>query len=1636
MNTGQHKTSTIPAGRLLACVLLILGLASEVCRAQGGDAKAPKPGDVYAINFANEIWRLPAGDTGGIGEMVLSPPGNNPLWGITADNNLNLNFIYRNDMANNHVLARVNPSGTLEMVANLPLPGSQFFVADIDSGPTNDVYVAFRSNSSASTWIAEVKSNGDVFDLQTGQKLTGPFTSPPFAANFGADLAVNSRDEVFVLASILGNDILYRAPAGGPVIALGTFNGSEVEFAGDVLWGSIPQQMPVGTSQLVRIQLPAMPAGPLQPLPTEMKGTFPFYGNLDYDEEFLIGNGEERLIYMDVDPEIVEWVPVEWRDSRFKPGRNYTVAPRTVRPASPAVRAPTGQNDGHVKDPISAATGEFYDSITDLSLRGLIPIAFTRYYSSAPDSAAPSAVLGNNWTHNYNLALQATATTASVQFERGQAVTFQKSGAAWQPDKAHALVYQLVQSGSSYRFLDPAAALIYTFNADAGGRLERIEDRNGNSLALGYTGTLLTRVSDDTGRSLDLTYDFGKLVRVQDHSGRGVAFAYTENDLTSVTDVAGGKTTYTYSTPGRLSVLARPAGNTLSQTYDSSARSVSQTDGVGNRTTLAYDTPGAGQTTVTDPLGAQSILRHENGRNMTEQVDELGNSVTFAYDSNFRRSLVKDRLGNATTYRFHAPSGLIEVVTYPDGARVTYSYAQTTTGGLTFYDLTRASYPDGTSEQFAYDSKGNVTTRTDRSGQRWLFTYNSRGQLLTATAPSGGIVTTAYNSDATVASIQFPGAQAATFEYDALRRTTARKNPDGTTLTYAYDARDLVVSITDERGGSIRSETDRNGRPVRRTDEAGGATSYTYDGNNRLTRVQDALGHAVTFSYDGSDRLTSLTYANAAVLAISYDAAGNPIAYTDGEGKVWRESYDKEGRLVSSTTPLGERTQISRDVLGRVTSLTTPKGNTHNYAYDLMNRITSITDPLGGVTRFTYDARGELTSYTLPSGAGVSYTRDSLGKITQITDANGQAWRYGYDGAGRLMSQTDPLGNAQTYTRDSRGRISRVALPGGATLTLTSDGAGNVTQAAYSDGTVIGYSYDPRGRLATATGLSLAYDARGLMAVSNGLEVERDALRRTSRITLAPGKVVTYGYDRRDLVTEVRDWTGGVTRLEYDDASRLISVTRPNAVTTRTSYDADGRIVSIIERRISDLASTTLVRDKKGLIVEAARNVPLVPTVAGLTPAVRSQTFDAASRLQGASHDALGRRTSGDGRTLTWDLASRLTRFSEGGETTQFTHDARGLMLSQTRGASSRQYVWNYALDLPSIAVVREAGNDLRYYVHTPAGELLYSVEAASGSRRFYHYDEIGNTLFLTDDTGAITDSYAYSPYGVVLASSGSTDNPFTFVGRYGVVRLGTGGLYFMRRRVYDSASGSFLSRDPVQLLDPRLVNPYQYAAGNPLFYVDVTGDIPAAGDVAQGSVDAVSGIGGTAGIAGHYVGEAAQHGKEIADVLENALPLEEVVGRGRFLKEVNYTTQLVKQADKLGKVAKTLDVIDKVGTAANVLQVGLNGYQHYAADQQAMKEADDQRTASLKAFGDRVRFVIKIYKEKRISIFRRDIFLNKIALELRQDLDLTGLNEESALLLNAIVAYKNGIGSFVPVPLNWLGLTPEDQLKGDGRSR
>ncbi|MBM4431560.1 MAG: hypothetical protein FJ026_14620, partial [Chloroflexi bacterium] len=314
------------------------------------------------------------------------------------------------------------------------------------------------------------------------------------------------------------------------------------------------------------------------------------------------------------------------------------------------------------------------------------------------------------------------------------------------------------------------------------------------------------------------------------------------------------------------------------------------------------------------------------------------------------------------------------------------------------------------------------------------------------------------------------------------------------------------------------------------------------------------------------------------------------------------------------------------------------------------------------------------------------------------------------------------------------------------------------------------------------------------------------------------------------------------------------------------NYDAAGHLTRIRETTVGGtLADQQYTLNAEGEPTSVARTLPLDPVPVGQ---IANLSYNDASQISSAgyAYDARGRQTSAPGKSFAYDGASRLVRITADGISVTLTYNDLGHLRTRAAGAVTTSYYHHYALGLaPIVAETTSPPNPLsyeergeqgealpspsgrgaggealpspsgrgtggevykRFYVYTPGGGLLYSVDAATRQASFYHFDHLGSTLFLSGAGGAVSDAYAYDPYGNLLGHSGSSDQPFTYAGRYGVRWEAVGELYQMGLRYYDPLAARFLTRDPLwpALPDPLSLNPYGYARQNPLRYVDPLG--------------------------------------------------------------------------------------------------------------------------------------------------------------------------------------------------------------------
>ena len=122
---------------------------------------------------------------------------------------------------------------------------------------------------------------------------------------------------------------------------------------------------------------------------------------------------------------------------------------------------------------------------------------------------------------------------------------------------------------------------------------------------------------------------------------------------------------------------------------------------------------------------------------------------------------------------------------------------------------------------------------------------------------------------------------------------------------------------------------------------------------------------------------------------------------------------------------------------------------------------------------------------------------------------------------------------------------------------------------------------------------------------------------------------------------------------------------------------------------------------------------------------------------------------------------------------------------------------------------------------------IVFFVPAAQASDRVYyfHNDHLGTPQALSDAAGRVVWKAEYEPFGKAVVDEDPdgdgqiVTNNLRFPGQYYDAETG---LHYNYHRDYDPATGRFLQPDPIGLMGG--MNPYRYAAANPISFTDPEG--------------------------------------------------------------------------------------------------------------------------------------------------------------------------------------------------------------------
>lgn len=702
--------------------------------------------------------------------------------------------------------------------------------------------------------------------------------------------------------------------------------------------------------------------------------------------------------------------------------------------------------------------------------------------------------------------------------------------------------------------------------------------------------------------------------------------------------------------------------------------------------------------------GLISSLVHELNRSITfDYVDGLvavartsaGERIEYAYapaGSTAAGHLVSITSGagtrtyehddNALIHRVIAADGTVEVTnTYDESARIAHQHTEYGRDVRYLYldgGVTEVADEDGSQANvWISDDSGRLTAIIDADGGRTSFGYDRFSNRIRVIDRDGSRTTRIS---------------------DSRGRITRDVTPEGQDTRYAYDEYDRVTAVsisafeTDPKKRYAATQARRNAADAEADNgEVTPISTITYEYANAWdhnpSRVVDALGGVTELNWEGG-LLTSLTGPEGVSMTLNYDEFGNLTSFADQEGNTTSFTYTAAGHLAQVTTPLGLTTSFTHDAAGNITGRQDPDGSRWKFEYIAGRRLVAVIDPSGARTSYEYGPSGDMTAVIDPLGRRTERTFDENGNVATVTLPNGGVFSYVWDGLSRLIRTVDPAGGHWENTYDAASVLTKMTDPTGVRVRTQADRkSGSVTSWDGTDGVRV--KFDHLGRPVAREEIFSPTEA--------AQEAPKARAEKTDTPESAAELVV---YDPAGNPVEILDAEGGLTRYEYNLASQLVRQISPAGRITAYTYNSCGRLDSVTEgAETAEAVTTRYSYDADGRLTE--RNLP------GMSEKI---TYDANSRVI----SVIG--GSGGDVFYTYDACGRVRSIRDAAwGTRKFSYDAAGQVTEVTNGLGG---VTRYTYD--------EAGNVTK--VTDPAGRITT-----------YEYDVLGNMVKTTDPAGRIT---------------------------------------------------------------------------------------------------------------------------------------------------------------------------------------------------------------------------------------------------------------------------------------------------------
>lgn len=612
-------------------------------------------------------------------------------------------------------------------------------------------------------------------------------------------------------------------------------------------------------------------------------------------------------------------------------------------------------------------------------------------------------------------------------------------------------------TGNLYQTTDPNGdQYTFTYGDCAGAFLTSVQEPASLSKSATWdcNGAVPISATDEAGATTTINHSgetFWRASSISDPLGQVTTFSYTPTSVESAMNFATSSTVDVITTVdglGRPHVVQRRTaqgatsfdsvetdynnvGEVSRATVPYSTTTVGGTNSTVAATTYTYD--GLGRVgVVTSPSGATKVSTYTNNQVFVQVSPQFGPTGTntasgYQYDGLGRLTDVCE--GNGGQAWGVAPC----IVSNWGGYWTHYQYD--TLGNMLTATLNYTSANPQT-RTFTYDGLGRLLTENNPETGTTSYAYDTNGDLHTRTDALNHVLTYTYGAFHRLSAVSAQGTVCRNFYYDTNRTEAGATNTKGR----------MSSATTSNCSGTVYTDEyfsyDADGRQTdlwEKTPNSGGlyhvTEQYFPNGTPNTLVAKNSSGSlftglpTITYSVDGEGRPTLVTAGSGQdpVTAASYNVAGQLTSLTLGSGDSDAYTYDgNTGQMtqykfsINGSNVTGDLTWSTNGTLQKLIvadPFNSANAQTCTYAYDPRARLSSANCGTPWSQTFTYDFAGNLKK----SG--------SLSFQPNYADASGNNSNRYYSGLTGLSYDAD--GNLlndsfHSYTWDAFGSVTAI----------------------------------------------------------------------------------------------------------------------------------------------------------------------------------------------------------------------------------------------------------------------------------------------------------------------------------------------------------------------------------------------------------------------------------------------------------------------------------------------------------------------------------------------------------------------------------------------------------------------------------